>query len=116
MNNNQLLKLIAENIYREEESFFITIHADELDLPLEGLQRLVMGGRATPNLRIIDDGIEVSLSINRIHYDIFIPWDYVTAVEGSGKAFYCKRNLESKDAETKKIDREKRKTHLKVVK
>ncbi|MDH3976355.1 MAG: hypothetical protein OEV42_18980 [Deltaproteobacteria bacterium] len=112
-----LLKSVAEVIYEEEGSFFLTIHADEVDLPLEGLQRLVMGGDATPCLIIADSGIQVSLSINRVHYDVHIPWIHVAAVEGNNKAFFCKRDgsPDNKgDSDTQKS--EKKRGHLKVVK
>lgn len=115
---NLLLKSVAEVIYEEEGTFFLTIHADHVDLPLEGLQRLVMGGNATPQLKIVDDGINASLSINRVHYDVHIPWIHVAAVEGNNKAFFCKREVspdEDGSGSGEKMS-EKKRGHLKVVK
>ncbi len=90
---NYILKLVAETVYEEEGLFFVTVNADDLKLPLEGVQRLVLGGKATPDLEIKDEGLESSLSINRVHYDVHIPWENVIAVEGTNKAFYCRRRL-----------------------
>lgn len=112
-----LLKSVAQAIYEEEGNFFLTIHADHVELPLEGLQRLVIGGNATPKLEIADNGIDVSLSINRVHYDVHIPWIYVAAVEGNNKAFFCKRNGPPEDKEDSGDKKsEKKRGHLKVVK
>jgi len=113
-----LLKNVADAIYEEEGSFFLTIHADHVDLPLEGLQRLVMGGNATPKLKIADDGIHVSLSINRVHYDVHISWLYVAAVEGDKKAFFCKRDGTPEEDKNDSPDNkgEKKRSHLKIVK
>jgi len=115
---DSILKTVADAIYEEEGSFFLTIHADYVDLPLEGLQRLVIGGKATPSLKIADDGIQTSLSINRIHYDTHIPWLYVVAVEGDKKAFFCDRDLSDEDSETEVPEKksESKRGHLKVVK
>ena len=114
------LREVAETVYEEEGLFYITINADKTELPLEGMQRLVMGGRATPSLAIGESGIDVSLSINRVHYDILIPWSIVSAVEGNDKAFFCRRDDDEGDMEelSKKGDAgNKKKTgHLKLVK
>lgn len=117
-----LLKNVADVIYEEEGSFFLTIHADHIDLPLEGLQRLVIGGNATPNLKITNFGIDASMSINRVHYDVHIPWIHVAAIEGNNKAFFCKRERAPDDdkdqPEEKKSEKksEKKRAHLKIVK
>ena len=111
---NKLLKSVAECILDEEGSFFVVINADKLDLPLEGTQRMILGGKATPYLRLTDEGIEAGLSINRFHYDAFIPWHVVNAVEGDRKAFYCKR--EGVDKEKKEEEAQKENRHLRLVK
>jgi len=113
---DSLLKSVAETIYEEEGLFFVTLNADAVEVPLEGLQRLVMGGKATPKLRIIDSGIEASLSINHIHYEIIIPWSVVSAVEGNFKAFFCKRDIPDEEEKSSKKDGGKKTSHLKVVK
>lgn len=111
---NELLKTVAECILDEEGSFFAVVNADMLDLPLEGTQRMILGGKATPYLRITDEGIEAGLSINRFHYDAFIPWDAVNAVEGDLKALYCKREGGAKEKKEDEAQKENR--HLKLVK
>lgn len=111
---NKLLKSVAECILDEEGSFFAVVNADMLDLPLEGTQRMILGGKATPYLRLTDEGIEAGLSINRFHYDAFIPWHVVNAVEGDRKAFYCKR--EGVDKEKKEGEAQKENRHLRLVK
>jgi len=111
---NKLLKSVAECILDEEGSFFAVVTADMLDLPLEGTQRMILGGKATPYLRLTDEGIEAGLSINRFHYDAFIPWHVVNAVEGDRKAFYCKR--EGVDKEKKEEEAQKENRHLRLVK
>ena len=111
---SELLKSVAECILDEEGSFFAVVNADMLDLPLEGTQRMVLGGKATPYLRLTDEGIEAGLSINRFHYDAFIPWHVVNAVEGDRKAFYCKR--EGVDKEKKEEESQKENRHLRLVK
>lgn len=111
---NKLLKSVAECILDEEGSFFAVVNADMLDLPLEGTQRMILGGKATPYLRLTDEGIEAGLSINRFHYDAFIPWHVVNAVEGDRKAFYCKR--EGVDKEKKEEESQKENRHLRLVK
>jgi len=111
---NKLLKSVAECILDEEGSFFAVVNADMLDLPLEGTQRMILGGKATPYLRLTDEGIEAGLSINRFHYDAFIPWHVVNAVEGDRKAFYCKR--EGVDKEKKEEETQKENRHLRLVK
>lgn len=103
---NELLKAVADSILDEEGSLFAIVNADLLDLPLDGTQRMILGGKATPYLRLTEEGIEAGLSINRFHYDAFIPWDAVNAVEGEAKAFYCKReNEKGKEGEAKKDKR-----------
>ena len=121
--DDQILKLVAESVYEEEGVFFITVDADELELPLEGSQRLVVGGNATPDLEITVDGIQVSMSINRVHYNVHIPWRIVFAIEGANKAFYCRRKISEYDEEgdelekgSKKQGEKKSKGHLRVVK
>lgn len=111
---SELLKSVAECILDEEGSFYAVVNADMLDLPLEGTQRMVLGGKATPYLRLTDEGIEAGLSINRFHYDAFIPWHVVNAVEGDRKAFYCKR--EGLDKEKKEEEAQKESRHLRLVK
>jgi len=111
---NKLLKRVAECILDEEGSFFAVVNADMLDLPLEGTQRMILGGKATPYLRLTDEGIEAGLSINRFHYDAFIPWQAVNAVEGDRKAFYCKR--EGVDKENREEEAQKENRHLRLVK
>ncbi len=111
---NKLLKSVAERILEEEGSFFAVVNADMLDLPLEGTQRMMLGGKATPYLRLTDEGIEAGLSINRFHYDAFIPWHVVNAVEGDRKAFYCKR--EGVDKEKREEEAQKENRHLRLVK
>src|SRR4030066_88745 len=111
---NKLLKSVAECILDEEGLFFAVVNADMLDLPLEGTQRMILGGKATPYLRLTDEGIEAGLSINRFHYDAFIPWHVVNAVEGDRKAFYCKR--EGVDKEKKEEEAQKENRHLRLVK
>ncbi len=111
-----LLMSVAKTIYEEEGLFFVTLDADKADLPLEGIQRLVIGGKATPKLEIMDAGIEASLSFNHIHHDIFIPWSVVSGVEGNFKVFFCNREgLEKDEADTPKGEKKKT-SHLKVVK
>ena len=92
-----ILKLVAEALYEEEGLFFATVKTDDLGLPLEGIQRLVLGGRATPDLEIKDEGIDASLSFNRVHYDVHIPWQSIAALEGNLKAFFCNTHLEEPD-------------------
>ena len=111
---NKLLKSVAECILDEEGSFFAVVNADMLDLPLEGTQRMIFGGKATLYLRLIEEGIEAGLSINHFHYDVFIPWYVVNAVEGDRKAFYCKR--EGVDKEKKEEEAQKENRHLRLVK
>lgn len=111
---NKLLKRVAECILEEEGSFFAVVNADMLDLPLEGTQRMILGGKATPYLRLTDEGIEAGLSINRFHYDALIPWQAVNAVEGDRKAFYCKR--EGVDKEKREEEAQKENRHLRLVK
>jgi len=113
-----ILKMVVETILEEEGTFFVTLNADALTLPLDGLQRLVFGGNATPNLIITAGGIDASLSINRVHYDVHIPWSIMTAVEGAGKAFYCRRKGSGVDSESgaKAASRKKKSPHLRVVK
>ncbi len=111
---NKLLKSVAERILEEEGSFFAVVNADMLDLPLEGTQRMMLGGKATPYLRLTDEGIEAGLSINRFHYDAFIPWHVVNAFEGDRKAFYCTR--EGLDKKKKEEEAQKENRHLRLVK
>lgn len=111
-----ILKLVAEALYEEEGTFFVTVQADDLDLPLDGIQRLVLGGRATPDLEIKDEGIDASLSFNRVHYDIYIPWQSVVALEGNYKAFFCNTHLDDiDDLDDEKMPKKKA-SHLKLVK
>jgi hypothetical protein len=105
---SELLKTVTECILDEEGSFSVIVNADMLDLPLDGAQRLLLGGKATPYMDISDEGISVGLSINRVHYDTFIPWDAVNAVEGENKAFYCRRVRAEK--------KEEKGRHLRLVK
>ncbi len=118
-----LLKLVAETIYEEEGLFYATLFGEDTILPLEGTQRLVFGGNATPDLKITEEGISASLSINRIHYDLDLPWSVIFAVEGADKAFYCRRKTQKSDEygdSPKKTEKEAPKkgkvSHLKVVK
>ncbi len=111
-----ILKLVAEALYEEEGTFFVTVNADELNLPLDGIQRLVIGGRATPDLEIKDDGIDASLSFNRVHYDVHIPWQSVAALEGNNKAFFCNTHLDDIDELDEVKTAKKKKSHLKLVK
>lgn len=111
---NELLKAVAECILYEEGSLFVMVNADMLDLPLDGIQRITLGGKATPYLRFTDDRIEAGLSINRFHYDAFIPWNAVNAVEGETKAFYCRREDGKKKGE--EIDAKKGIRRLSLVK
>ena len=46
-----ILKLVAEALYEEEGTFFVTVKADDLDLPLDGIQRLVLGAGQRRTLR-----------------------------------------------------------------
>lgn len=108
---NELLRSVAECILDEEGSFFVIVNADALDIPLEGTQRMVLGGKATPYLHLTEEGIEAGLSINRFHYDVFIPWDAVNAVEGENKAFYC-RSQEVKREAKKEAGKEKGRLRL----
>lgn len=110
---SELIKSVAECILEEEGSFFAVVNADMLDLPLEGTQRIMLGGKATPYLRLTKVGIEAGLSINRFHYDAMIPWSVVYAVEGENKAFYCKREGGDKKKEE---DVQMQKRHLRLVK
>lgn len=114
---DSILKMVVENILEEEGTFFVTLDADTLNLPLDGPQRLVFGGSATPDLIITDGGIDASLSINRVHYDVHIPWGIMTAVEGAGKAFYCRRKGSGVHNESggKGVGK-KKPAHLRVVK
>lgn len=111
---SELLKAVAECILEEEGSFFAVVNADMLELPLEGTQRIILGGKATPYLRLTERGIEVGLSINRFHYDAFIPWHVVNAIEGDSKAFYCKQ--EGVDKENREKEEQKKDRHLRLVK
>ncbi len=113
---DELLKAVAECILSEEGSFFAILNADLLDLPLEGVQRLLLGGKATPYLDITDEGIAAGLSINRFHYDAFIPWDAVSAIEGNSKAFYCKREGVVKKMKEDGAEVQTEKRHLTLVK
>lgn len=116
---DEILKMVAEAVYEEEGIFFITLNAEDMDLPLEGTQRLVIGGKATPELEITDDGIEASLSINRTHYDVKIPWRHIFSIEGANQAYYCKRKVSEYDeGPGGKDDKGEKKKggHLKVVK
>ena len=114
---DELLKAVAECILEEEGSFFIVVNADSLDLPLEGVQRLLLGGKATPYLEMTDDGISVGLSINRFHYDAYISWGAVSAIEGNSKAFYCRREGIVQEKKEDKVDEvHKTKRHLSLVK
>lgn len=113
---NELLKAVAECILEEEGSFFVIANADKLDLPLDGAQRLALGGKATPYLRFTDEGIATGLSINHFHYDLFIPWDTVNAVEGEGKAFYCRREDAEKEEKREEARPQGEKRHLSLVK
>lgn len=114
-----LLKMVVETILEEEGSVFVSLDADKTELPLEGTQRLVFGGKATPNLEISEFGIRSSLSINHVHYDLELPWQIVFAAEGLDKAFYCRRRSMPSDEDESgtedKISKKKR-SHLKVVK
>lgn len=111
-----ILKLVAEALYEEEGTFFVTVQADDLGLPLEGIQRLVLGGRATPDLEIKDEGIKASLSFNRVHYDVHIPWQSVAALEGNDKAFFCNTHLDGIDDLDEVKTPKKKASHLKLVK
>ena len=113
-----ILKMVAEAILEEEGTFFVTLNVDSLDLPLEGTQRLVFGGNATPDLVLTDGALSASISINRIHYNIHLPWRLMTAIEGGGKAFYCSRKgLDYTDNSSSKEQPDKKKsTHLRVIK
>lgn len=113
-----ILKIVVETIFEEEGTFFVTLNVDSLNLPLEGTQRLVFGGNATPDLIITECGIDASLSINRVHYDIHIPWSLMTAVEGAGKAFYCRREgmVADDESDGKGAADKKKSSHLRVVK
>ena len=113
-----ILKRVAEAVLEEEGTFFVTLNVDTLDLPLEGTQRLVFGGNATPDLIITDGGVSASLAINRIHYDIYVPWRLMTAVEGAGKAFYCrrKRSVDDDGTDENSLSDKKKSAHLRVVK
>lgn len=111
-----ILKLVAEALYEEEGTFFVTVNADELNLPLDGIQRLVIGGRATPDLEIKDDGIGASLSFNRVHYDVHIPWQSVAAIEGNNKAFFCNAMLDDIIDKNEEKTTRKKTSHLKLVK
>ena len=113
-----ILKMVVETIFEEEGTFFVTLNVDSLNLPLEGAQRLVFGGNATPDLIITDGGIDASLSINRVHHDIHIPWHLMAAVEGAGKAFYCRRKGAEINEESGEdgASGKKKSTHLRVVK
>lgn len=113
---DELLKAVAECILGEEGSLFVIVNADLLDLPIDGVQRLLLGGKATPYLDITDEGIAAGLSINRFHYDAFIPWDAVSAVEGNGKAFYCRREGMRKEMKEDGAEVDKEKRHLTLVK
>ena len=120
---DSLLKLVAETIYEEEGLFYATVFGEDTNLPLEGTQRLVFGDNATPGLKITEEGISASLSINHIHYDLDLPWRVIFAVEGADKAFYCRRktNISAKDdSKIKKVKKEAprkgKASHLKVVK
>lgn len=114
---NEILKTVAECILKEEGSFFVIVNADSLDLPLDGVQRLLLGGKATPYVDITDDGISAGLSINRFHYDAFISWGAVSAIEGNNKAFYCKREGIVKEDKADKADEvQKARRHLSLVK
>lgn len=113
---DKLLKAVAECILSEEGSFFAIVNADLLDLPLDGVQRMLLGGRATPYLDLTDEGIAAGLSINRFHYDAFIPWDAVSAIEGNSKAFYCRREGVDKKVKEDKAEVQTEKRHLTLVK
>lgn len=120
---DKLLKLVAETIYEEEGLFYVTLFGEDTILPLEGTQRLVFGGSATPDLKITEEGISASLSINHIHYDLDLPWSVIFAVEGADKAFYCRRKTRTSDEDNthiKEVPKETPKkgkvSHLKVVK
>lgn len=109
---NELLKAVAECILDEEGSLFAVVNADMLDLPLDGTQKMILGGKATPYLKLTEEGIEAGLSINRFHYDAFIPWDAVNAVEGEKKAFYCKREDGNKKGKETGAKKDKRRLSL----
>lgn len=120
---DSLLKMVAETVYEEEGLFYVTLFGEDTILPLEGTQRLVFGGNATPNLTITEEGISASLSINRIHYDLDLPWRIIFAVEGADKAFYCRRKTKTNTEDPSPPEKKEKKTtkkakvsHLKVVK
>ena len=113
-----ILKVVAEAVYAEEGLFFVTLNVDGLNLPLDGIQRLVLGGKATPDLDITDDGIGASLSIKHVHYNIHILWGVISAIEGNSKAFYCERENDEGDEGKKENENKDQnlRNHLKVVK
>lgn len=113
---DEILKSVAECILDEDGSFSVIVNADHLDLPLEGAQRLILGGKATPYLDIANEGISAGLSINRFHYDAFIPWDTVSAIEGNSKAFYCKREGVQKEKKEERTAVQNEKRRLSLVK
>ncbi len=112
---DEILKRVTESIYEEENIFFITLDTYGLNLPLKGRQRLVMGGDATPALEISNNGIAASLSIDKVHYDVIIPWGSVSAVEGRKKAFYCRRETGGKKS-CPHDNKKKKSSHLRVIK
>jgi hypothetical protein len=120
---DRLLQLVAETIYEEEGLFYATLFGEDTILPLEGTQRLVFGGAATPDLKITEEGISASISINHIHYDVDLPWRVIFAVEGTDKAFYCRRKTKTSDDEGdspekagKEHPKKRKASHLKVIK
>ena len=112
---NQIMKSVAETLLEEEGLFFVTLDPEGLGLPLTGEQRLVMGGKATPRMKLSDAGIDASLSINRYHYDVHIPWRAVSGIEGAAMAFYCEREEIAPPPEKEKEEKPGR-GRLKVVK
>ncbi len=110
------MKSVAEALLEEEGAFFVTLYPEGLGLPLTGVQRLVMGRKATPKLRLSDAGIDASLSINRYHYDVHIPWRAVSGVEGATMAFYWEREKVAGPPEAKEDEKKKGRGRLKVVK
>jgi len=113
---SDILRAVTEAIYEEESVFFVTLDADVLDLPLKGLQRLVLGGNATPSINITKEGIAASLSIDKVPYDVKIPWSSVSAVEGMKKAFYCSRETRHEETKVALNDKKKKTGHLRVIK
>ena len=116
MDKYSLLKGVAEELLADEGEFLATIDADRTDLPLEGYQRLIMGGKATPDLSLDAGGIKASLSINRVHYDLDVPWDIVSAIEGSSMAFYLRSKPQPKSSDDADGRDSSSVNHLRLVK